>query len=427
MKNISKIFRYSKPMHPMMLGVALLVLITSILGLVSPVLSGRVVDEVVKGIDTGTPNYNLIWWLIGIAFAITFAETVLTSLSNRIGDYLSARIRKYLLHRFYLKILSLPQSYFDSEISGKISSQLARGITLVKDFTNTATNFILPMYLQAVLVVGILLFYNIFVGVFILILFPIYYFLTKKSTDEWGKLEEKKNVFEDQNRGRIQEVISNTKLVKSYMNEAPELEFVDQNVDESNKIYDKQSRTFHMYDFLRNLSLQIILTLTGIVIYFGAINGALSIGEIFAIIMYVNLARRPLFGMSFILTQIQSVESGSKEFFEIMDLESTENFKKLDKPIELESPEIEFQDISFAYEEDDKTLDGVSFKIGNHQKIGLVGHSGAGKSTIVNLILKFYKYDSGDILLSGKSYKELSHYDVRNNISLVMQRSYQCW
>jgi ABC-type multidrug transport system fused ATPase/permease subunit len=108
---------------------------------------------------------------------------------------------------------------------------------------------------------------------------------------------------------------------------------------------------------------------------------------------------------------------------EILNLESAEKFETNEPLKKIKEATIEFKNVSFYYESSEKVLNGISFKIGKHEKIALVGHSGAGKSTIINLILKFYNPSSGKILLQNKDYSSLDHKFIRNNIALVFQES----
>ena len=127
--------------------------------------------------------------------------------------------------------------------------------------------------------------------------------------------------------------------------------------------------------------------------------------------------------MSYILTQVQSAEAGSKEYFEIMELKSTENFREEKSIRKIENPNIELKNVSFQYEESGSVLNDVSFKINSGEKVALVGHSGAGKSTIVNLILKLYEPTGGEIYIKQNPYKKLTHGFIRNNIALVFQEN----
>ncbi len=423
MKNIIRIIKISKPLYKLVILLSFLILSSSVLELIAPILSKFIVDDIVLNIQHKTGSIRHLALLITVAFLSSLLSLIITTISGRLGDHTAGEFRKFLTEKFYFKVLALPQSYFDSEISGKIVNQLNRGIQSIQDFINTSSNFILPALLQSVFTVIVLAFYNIPIAIFILILFPVYMIISYYSTVRWGKAEIEKNKIEDVTRGRIQEVILNIPIVKSFNNELNEFRNVAGNLKDINKIYAGQSRTFHIFDFLRGLSLNLVLLFINIIVFYNTFKGTLSLGEMVLILQLVSQARRPLFAMSFILTRVQSAESGSKEFFEILNLQSTEKFDKQLKNEKINNPAIEFRNVSFHYLKNEKILENVSFKINRNEKVALVGHSGAGKTTIVNLILKFYAPTKGEIFLKDKPYKKLDHQFIRNNISLVFQEN----
>lgn len=423
MKNILRIIKISKPLHPLIGLISFLIIIYSVLGLVSPILSKLIVDEIVKNIQNKNSSLNYLALLIFLSFLASLISIILNSISDRFGDYLAGRLRKFLTEKFYYKILGLPQSFFDSSVSGKTVNQLNRGIQIIQDFTNTVTNFILPSLLQTIFTIVILAYYNIPIALFTFLLFPTYIMLSYISVKKWGKYEEEKNKIDDLNRGRMQEVILNIPLVRSFNNQLDEFKQAVENLTKINKIYDKQSNIYHLVDFLRNFSLNIILLLVNIIVFYGAFKQSLTLGEMVLILQLIAQIRGPLFAMSFILSRIQAAESGSKEFFETLNLKSTETFENYKQTNKLEKANIEFKKVSFKYKDSKKILENISFKINVNEKVALVGHSGAGKTTIINLILKFYNPTKGNILLNSKNYKDLDINFIRNNVSLVFQES----
>ena len=240
---------------------------------------------------------------------------------------------------------------------------------------------------------------------------------------KWGKEEAKKNEIEDTSRGRISEVIYNIRLVKGFTNEKAEYDFVSKSLSQINKIYAGQSSTFHKFDFARNMSLVIILFAINILVFYNTFIGVLTIGEMVLILQLFNQARIPLFAMSFILQQIQQAEQGSREYLEILHLKSTENYRTTGITKVVENPSIEFRKLSFKYEESEQVLNSVSFTINPNEKVALVGHSGAGKSTIINLIMKLYDPTGGELYLKDQAYSKLTHKFIRDNISLVFQEN----
>ena len=421
MKNILKIIRISKPLHKIAAIIALLIVAMSALELIPPILSKFIVDEIVLQLQTGSGNLQKLIFLVLLTFIVSLISELIGSISERLGDHFAGKLRKFLTEKFYDKVLTFPQSYFDSNISGKIVHQLNRAIFTIQTFINGSTNFILPTFLQSIFTIAILAYYNLPIAAFVTILFPIYLTLSYYSTKRWGEREVRKNYYEDISRGRISEVVGNIKLVKTASAENREFNFIAGNLAKYNRIYGKQSWTFHKFDFTRNLSLIVILLGINIVAFINTYNGAISIGTLVLILQLVAQARRPLFAMSFILTNMQQAETGSKEYFEILDLPSHEDYKLPFANYKLKNPSIEFKNVSFKYQVGQPVLKSVSFKISPEEKVALVGHSGVGKTTIVDLILKFYDPSLGSISIDGKNYKKLSHQFVRNNIALVFQ------
>ncbi len=423
MKNIWKIIRLSKPLHGLVVLLGFLILISSALQLVAPLLSKFIVDEITAKIAGHPANLSRLFTLITAAFLANFAGVALNSISERLGDHFAGRLRQFLTEKFYDKVLTLPQSYFDGQLSGKIVNQLNRGIFTIYQFLNGASNFILPTFIQSILTIFILAYYNLPIAFFTFLLFPIYLALSYYSTVKWGKAEVEKNKIEDITRGRINEVIGSIRLVKGFTNELAEFNFVSGGLSKINKIYAKQSWTFHKFDFARSFSLIVILFAVNIVVFYNTFIGKLTIGEMVLILQLFNQARIPLFAMSYILTQIQQAEQGSREYLEILSLKSTEAYREKTDNSMVVSPQIRFEKVSFSYAESGQVLDKVSFTISPGEKVALVGHSGAGKTTIVNLIMKLYTPTSGKIFLKGTAYQKLTPQFIRGNIALVFQEN----
>jgi len=421
MKNLFKVLKISKPLHPLIGIIAVLIVVMSSLELIPPILSKFIVDEIVTQIQTTQGNFEKLTYFIVLTFILSLVAEIIGTASERLGDHFAGRLRKFLTEKFYDKVLTLPQEYFDGEISGKIVNQLNRAIYTIQTFVNGSTNFIIPTFLQSIFTIAILAYYNITIAIFIFLLFPIYLTLSYYSTKKWGEREILKNQLEDINRGRITEVVGNIKLVKTALSELREYSFISKNLSNINKIFAVQSWTFHKFDFARNISLIVILLGVNLIAFKSTFDGVITIGTLVLILQLVNQARRPLFAMSFILTNLQQAESGSKEYFEVLELESKENYKIEPSKKKLEKPTIEFKKVSFNYNKNQTILKNITFKINHGEKVALVGYSGTGKTTIVNLILKLYECTSGNIFLKDRNYQELSPQEIRNNVALVFQ------
>jgi ATP-binding cassette subfamily B protein len=424
MQNIKKIMTLSRPLYRQTLGLSLLVLVASVLQQAQPFFFKSIVDHIQNQITHKTGDIKTVGGLMLGLLAINLLATFLNSINMRFGDYINSRLRRFLTEKFYSHVFTLPQRYFDSEISGKILNQLSRGIQAIQDFMGMLTNFVLPALFQSLFTIGILFYYQPLIGGLALAIFPAYIYISHYSTKKWGEKEIIKNRLEDVTRGRISEVIGNIRLVRGFMAQLFEWKLVAKTLIKINRIYDRQSTTYHLINFVRETSLELVLITIALITFYQTFRGQLTLGEMVLILQLVNQIRWPLFGMSFILERIQQAEAGSKEYFAVMALPSEEKLHLFPLPAKkvIGRPSLRFDRVAFQYDADgQQVLHDLSFTIPAGQTVALVGHSGAGKSTIINLILKFYRPSKGEIYLNGRPYSRLSHQFVRSHIALVFQ------
>ncbi len=421
MKNIWKIIKLARPYHRWIIFATGLIAIQAVLQQLTPITLKYVVDELSKQISNGTGDYNRLLTLFGLILVINVTNVLITSVGARVGDYISSRLGRYLTEEFYQKIFTLPQKYFDGEISGKIVNQLNRGITSIREFVGTATNFILPALLQAIFGIGVLAHYDLRVSLLAAAVFPVYIAISSYSTKKWGQIQEQKNVHEDASRGRIGEVIGNIKLVKTYNTQHSEWKYVSNEYQTINKLYDRQSTQYHILNFIREFGLELVFVVILFLIFRNTFLGRFTLGEMVLVIQLLNQLRWPLFGMSFILERIQRAEADSKSFFEVLDLPGTEKYQTDDAIKIIKQPDIKFDQVYFSYEDGSPVLSNINIHLQKQERVALVGNSGAGKTTLINLILKLYEPTQGEILLSDKNYSQTGHAWIREHMALVFQ------
>ena len=259
MGNIVKIFKLSKPQQKWILVACVLITIQAILQQATPVTLKFVVDELSAQIKSGTGNFDKLLTLFSLILAINLVVVILNSVNQRLGDYIASRLGRYLTEIYYKKIFTLPQKFFDSEISGKIVNQLNRGINSIREFVNGSTNFILPALLQAIFGIGVLMYFDTTIGLLAFSVFPIYIAISNYSTKKWGEMQKEKNIHEDSSRGRISEVVGNIRLVKTYNTQLREWNYVSNEYSIINKLFDKQSTTYHILNFIREFGLEVVL------------------------------------------------------------------------------------------------------------------------------------------------------------------------
>lgn len=421
MSPIIKILKLAKPLHGWMVLATALITLQAALQQAMPVALKFVVDELTLQIGDGTGDYDKLIWLFGLILLINLTLVVFNSVGQRLGDHIASRLGRFLTQVYYRQIFTLPQTYFDGEMSGKILNQLTRGINSIRDFVGTSTNFIVPALLQAVFGILVLSYFDVTIALLAFAVFPIYIAISSYSTKRWGLLQQEKNVIEDRVRARIQEVISNIRLVKTFNTKTHEWSYVSKGYKDINQIYDRQSTQYHILNFIREFGLEVAFVVILFIVFRSTFMGTLSLGEMVLIIQLLNQLRWPLYGMSYILEQIQRAQADSKEFLQVLELPASETFGEKRVASLSTSPTIKFEDVSFSYETGKKVLSNINLVLDKHETVALVGHSGAGKTTLVNLILRLYEPTTGQLLIDDKQYNKQSHDWIRAHMSLVFQ------
>lgn len=405
------------------------VIISSLLSLVGPLLSKQIVDIIVAQITGHKVDFSQFTFLLVAILSTDVFISFFTAFGQWIGDMLSVRLYTYLSKEFYQHVLSLHIGYYDKEITGNIVNKMYRGITSITEFIQSLLNNFLPFFLTAIVTVILLGFYSLEISILLLILFPIYILISHRSSREWEKSESKKNALNDIAQGRVFESLVGIRVVKAFAAEVSELKSFLINRQKVESITVSQTRKWHIYDFLRRFFLSIILFVIYAYIVYWTFHRRYTIGEMTLLLQLVNQARFPLFAMSFILGQIQQASAGSYDFFKILEtkteIKDKENAQPLVIPDRLSKKDsiIEFRNVSFEYEKGKYILSNINFRIKTGETLALVGESGQGKSTIVNLLLRYYEPQNGEICINGQDISEVMLASLHRNIAVVFQES----
>ncbi len=429
MRSIFKIISFTKHLWKWYVFMGIFVILSSFLSLVGPILSKQIVDIIVTQLTGKTVEFSKFLYLLVAIVAADISITVLTAFSQWIGDMLAVKLQTYLSQKFYTHVLSLNIGFYDNEITGKIINKMYRGISSITDFIQSMFNNFLPFFLTALVTIILLAHYSLLIGIFLAILFPTYIIISHKSTLAWGKYEAQKNKLNDLSQGRVFESLLGIRVVKSFVAEIHELTSFLTTRKKIESLSIAQTKEWHFYDFVRRFCLNIILFAIFTYIVYWTYHRRYTIGEMTLLLQLVQQARFPLFAMSFILGQIQQASSGSADFFQVLQ---TEN-KIVDRPhaktlvipkkITENRVFIEFANICFDYEGGKKVLENISIKIKANEKLALVGESGEGKSTIVNLLLRYYEPQKGKIVINNQDIQDVTQKSLHDNIAVVFQES----
>jgi ATP-binding cassette, subfamily B, bacterial len=429
MQPIFRIIKFTKQYAPWYIFMGIFVIIVSLLSLVGPYITKLIVDAIVGQFNGKQANESYIVMLLAIYLGGDVTITTLTAIGQWIGDLLSVKLQTFLSKRFYKHVLSLHIGYFDNEITGQIVNKLYRGITSITEFIQNMLNNFLPFFLTAFITIILLAHYSPFIAVLLAILFPIYILISSSSSKSWMGYEEKKNTIIDASQGRVFESFVGVRVVKSFAAEAAELAAFLKDRLTVEHLARKQTKQWHIYDFVRRFMLNIILFGIFAYIIFWTFHRQYTLGEMTFLLQLVQQARFPLFAMSFILEQIQQASAGSADYFKVLETQTKIHDNPGAKTIHISKykdhdPFIKFNAIDFTYEESGHhVLHDISFTIYRGDKFALVGESGQGKSTIVNLLLRYYEPQKGTITVCNQNIQNVTEESLHNHIAVVFQES----
>lgn len=446
LSSLARILRSASALWPYYLGIFLAATAVAGLGLIAPFLIREATDTIVAAVSgetTAEAVTSIIVWLVLGLLVADVANTVAENIGGYIGDVMAARLRQILSTRYYAKLLALPQKYFDNQVTGTIIARLDRSITGITQFVQSMSNNFLPMMLQVAAILVITTFYYWPLSVLLIIVFPIYMWLTAQTSKRWQRLEGDKNRQVDLANGRFSETVGQVKVVKSFVAEVRELASFSRRYGRTVDITRPQSQWWHSMDALRMGVLNLIFAAIYLIIFLRTLNGEFTVGDMVMLLTLVNMAKQPVFMMSFVVDAAQRAMAGSKDYFAVMgeDFEPTADDQLIAatedsgvpelhdstptpvRPSET-TPVVELDDVSFAYEADKPVLSNVSFTAREGEKVALVGESGGGKSTIVNLLLGLYRTTDGALRLSGTDVRDLTAATIRASVGVVFQDSY---
>lgn len=454
MRSLSRIVRSMRELWPYYVMVILAATVTVLLSMASPFLIKHATDTIVDTVNGSVTVEDATTVVIAVAVGLLLAElahTVIHNIGGWFGDVMGMRMRQILSNRYFAKLLSLPQGYFDKQITGTIISRLDRSILGLTQFLQAFANNFFSMILTVIVVLAISAWYYWPLALLLVIIFPMYLWLTALTSKRWMRWEKTKNDHVDAAQGRFAEVIGQVKVVKSFVSELRELRLFQQHFAETVSVTKEQSRWWHMMDIFRMAGMNVIFFAIYLVLFLQTLNGNFTIGDMVLLVQLVAMAKQPATMMSWMVDSAQRAAAGSREYFEAMEeLEEATVSPVLlaasreygpsvipeqdvrdaipDPPAPLEgcsrpggTPVVEFENVTFGYDVDDPVIHDVSLSAGFNEKVALVGESGGGKSTLVNLLLGLYRPSSGTLRVCGHDIAELSAAQLRGMVGVVFQ------
>ena len=410
---LARLFGYFRQEMILVIILALAVSFSVIAGVLAPRFQSQAIDHLVS---KSFSEVSGVLALMILLYALHGAATLLQGyLSARLSQRIIGRLRRDLFH----KIVNLPVSYLDSRSHGDIMSRMTNDAENVSTVISQSLSSLFSGILTLIGTIIVMLSFNVPLTLLTCSSVILSIWLTKIISELMHKYYVMRQTLLGQLNGTVEEKITNTKTVTAYNLQDAVIKDYSKTSDELTKagiIAEIIAGSMGpLHNMLNNVSFVIVAA-------FGAwfaLRGFISIGVISAFVVYSKQFSRPINELAQLYGQIQTALAGAERIFAVLDEES-EN-KDGDKNDPVREGVIEFKNVNFSYVPGKQVISDFSLKVEAGKKIALVGSTGSGKTTIVNLLMRFYDVDSGSILIDGTDIRDVSTDALRDSIGIVLQ------
>ena len=410
---LKRLIAYFAAEKAMIIGLLAAVIVVVICSVYAPKLQSNAIDIIASG------RFKELTPILITMVIVYIIHSICTFLQTKISAVLSQNIVKKMREDLFRHIVNLPVRYLDSNSHGDIMSRMTNDI---ENISTTVSQSLSSMFSGVLTIIGTVIMMTVLcpqLALLSCVTVILTVIATKFLSKAMKKFFTKRQVLLGNLNGTVEEMVTGYKSVVAYNRQ--------ENVMKAfNSVSDELTRVGIIAEILggsmgpvmnviNNISFVIIAAFGG---YF-AINHIISIGVISAFIVYAKQFGRPIDELAQIYGQIQTAIAGAERVFAVMDepLEDKSGDKNMDK---LEGV-IKFKDVNFSYTKDKQVLYDFNLQVKAGQKVALVGSTGSGKTTVVNLLMRFYDVDSGEILIDDVNIKEIDCATLRKNTAIVLQ------
>ncbi|MBU1094707.1 MAG: ABC transporter ATP-binding protein/permease [Firmicutes bacterium] len=427
-KALTQLIKYLRPHRFKLMMVMAFAMIGATFSILGPRLLGNITNEVQKGIAYNpltsafivNINFDAIWNIVYILIGLYAGSYIFNLTQGIIISRLTQKITKEMRANLFDKMAKLPLKYFDKTSHGDTLSRMTNDIDTIGQALNSSVS---SLFSSVTLIIGVFImmltisWQLTIVALLTLPLSAVIMRLIMKRSQKYFRSQQKTL---GKLNGHIEETYSGQQIIKAFnAEEKAEETFDEWNEGLLNTAWKSQffsGLMMPIMGFIGNLSYVAISVFGGIL----AVGGSLLIGDIQSMMQYVRTFSQPLGQIAQAMTQAQSALAASERVFEFLAEEEMEAETESICLRKIQG-EVEFKHVKFGYSEDKEIIHDLNVKIKTGQKVAIVGPTGAGKTTIVNLLMRFYDVNSGDILVDGVSTKRMSRDYVHELFGMVLQ------
>lgn len=402
-------------------------LISTVFSIIAPFLIGMATTTIFDGINamndhTGTIDFNTLFFLLGVVVVLYIISAIFSYLQSWFLIDISTDISFNLRNRIMDKITQLSMENVDENKRGDILSRITNDVDSLQTGITQSFIQLMTAVITIVGVVVMMLYINVWMTLAALILIPIAFILITLITKYSQSYFLKQLAYKGSLNAQIEETFVGHDIIRTFNQEEIEMEHFEYDNENWFK-HEWKSQFFSSFNgplmnFISNLAYVAIAVLGAIFV----IQKTIAVGDILAFFQYIKNFTQPIQQITRVMNLVQTAMAASERIFEFLEIDNEEN--PSDVKISSLKEEITFENVCFDYNEGENVIRNLSFKVKKGDKIAIIGETGAGKTTIVKLLMRFYDVDSGEIKIDGININDYDKHSVRSLMGMVLQDSW---
>lgn len=424
--SIGKLIRYLQHYHIAMIAVMVFAICSTIFNIVGPKILGNATTEIFEGIMgklKGGPgiNFDAIWKILLILIVIYAISAVFSLIQGFLMTGITQKVSYRLRRELSEKINRLPMNYFDTRTHGEVLSRVTNDADLLSQSLNQSVTQLITSVTTIIGVFVMMLTISPLMTLVTILILPISILLIGFTIKKSQKYFKSQQEYLGHVNGQVEEVYGGHNVVRVFNHE----EEVIKEFEETSKIlYDSAWKSqflsgmmMPIMNFVGNLGYVAVAVLGSYL----AIKGTIKVGEIQSFIQYVKTFTQPIGQLAQVSNMLQSTAAAAERVFEFLEEEEEEQI--VENPVSIKglNGDVTFDHVHFGYSKDKIIVNDFSAEIKDGQKVAIVGPTGAGKTTMIKLLMRFYDVNSGAILIDGHNVKDFNRSELREMFGMVLQ------
>ncbi|WP_242942241.1 ABC transporter ATP-binding protein [Clostridium sp. USBA 49] len=421
-KTIKRLWKYFKNEKRMISIIFIFLVISNIIALIVPLLIGKAIDTM--SLNKSKVNFYALNVVVVVLLVSYIVDAFIVFLQGYFMAGVSQRIVKNIRSSLFGKLQKLPISFFDTHTHGDIMSRLSNDIDNISSTISQSTTQLMSNIIMITGSFIMMLIKSPILTLASVITIPMVFILTKGIAKKTKPLFKKQQAVLGELNGQIEETISGIQIIKAFNREDKIIKDFEQTNSKLKEVGIKaqilSGYMMPLMNVINNIGFAAVAGVGGIL----AVKDLITVGTIASFISYSRQFSRPLNEVATIFNTLQSAIAGAERVFEVLDEE--EEAEDIDNAKTLKNPKghVVFQNVSFGYNKDIPVLKNINFEVKAGESIALVGPTGSGKTTIVNLLTRFYDVTEGRILLDGCDIRNYERDYLRKCFGIVLQDTY---